>query len=118
MDPAEFKKWQEEGDKPPEGVPLAQVGEGLFGKYACVTCHKNSAANAAAIGPALLGAFGRTEKLADGTTAVVDENYIRESILQPTAKVVAGFAPVMPPFQGVLKDWQVNALIEYIKTLK
>ena len=99
-------------------MPRAKVGEGLFTKFACATCHKNSAASGASIGPPLLGAFGRQDKLQDGSSVLIDENYIRESILQPGAKVVAGFQPVMPPFQGVLKDWQINALIEYIKTLK
>lgn len=118
MEPEGFKKWLDSLNRPPEGMPLAKIGEELFGKFACVTCHKNRPDNAAVIGPSLLGAFGRREELADGSSVVIDENYLRESILQPAARVVKGYQPVMPPFQGTLKDWQVTALIEYIKTLK
>ena len=48
----------------------------------------------------------------------VDENYIRESVLEPQAKIVAGFQPVMPTYQGILKDRDIDALIAYIKSLK
>ena len=66
-------------------------------------------------GPTMLGVFGRTEKMADGGTVTVDENYIRESILEPNARVVAGFEPVMPTYQGRLKDAEIMAIIEYLK---
>ena len=68
--------------------------------------------------PSFKGRFGSQEKLADGQTIMIDENYIRESILSPRAKVVAGFQPVMPTYQNVLTDRQIDALIAYIKSLQ
>jgi cytochrome c oxidase subunit II len=55
--------------------------------------------------------------LEDGRTVIADENYVRESILEPAAKIVRGFKPVMPTFQGQLSDEQLNALVEYVKSL-
>lgn len=102
-------------DKPPEGKPLAEVGAELFAKNACNSCH--TVDGSPLVGPTLKGVFGKSEAFEDGASVTVDENYIRESILQPQAKIVKGFAgKVMPPF--VMKDWKVDALIEYIKTLK
>jgi cytochrome c oxidase subunit 2 len=68
-------------------------------------------------GPSFLGIWGKQEQMADGTTITVDENYIRESILEPNAKTVAGFQPAMPTFQGLLDDDQIAAVIELIKSL-
>jgi cytochrome c oxidase subunit 2 len=96
--------------------PTAKVGAELFEKNACVTCHTTD--GSPKIGPTFKGLFGRTEALTDGSTLTVDENYIRESIVDPTAKVVKGFQPVMPPFKGVLTDNQIKALIAFIKEQK
>ncbi|HEY5565054.1 MAG TPA: cytochrome B, partial [Rhodothermia bacterium] len=71
---------------------------------------------AAGVGPTMKGLFGKTESLADGTTVVVDENYLRESIVVPAAKVVQGYQPIMPPIP--LTDREVDGLIEFIKTLQ
>ena len=62
--------------------------------------------------------YGAKVKLADGSTVVADDNYIRESILQPNVKIVAGFQPVMPSFQGLVTEEQIVALTAYIKSLK
>jgi cytochrome c oxidase subunit 2 len=70
------------------------------------------------VGPSWQGLFGQERPLADGSAVVADENYIRESILEPNAKVAEGFQPVMPTYQGSLNDEQIEAIIEYIKTLK
>ena len=70
------------------------------------------------MGPTFKGIWGRTEQFADGSSTAVDENYVKESILNPTAKVVAGYPPVMPSFKGQLKDEQIDALIAYMKTLQ
>lgn len=88
----------------------------LFRKQACHTCH-NVENYETLIGPSLKGVFGKEETLADGSTVLVDENYIRESILEPGAKVVAGFAPQMPSYQGRLNQYELEALIQYIKDL-
>jgi len=91
-------------------------GSKLFAKGGCAACH--SLAGEKGVGPALNGVFGREEAMADGTIIKVDENYIRESIVNPTAKVVAGYAPVMPPFAGTFSDEELDALVTYIKEQK
>jgi cytochrome c oxidase subunit 2 len=70
----------------------------------------------AGVGPTLKGLWGRTEKLASGAKVVVDENYVRESILQPSAKIAHGYDDVMPPTP--LEDRDLLGVIEYLKTLK
>ena len=93
---------------------LAQQGEKLFADLFCITCH---AAGSGQRGPVLTGLFGAQVQLATGARVKADEEYIRESILNPSAKVVAGFAPIMPTFQGQVSEEQVLALTEYIKSL-
>src|SRR2546426_7899171 len=61
--------------------------------------------------------FGKRVQLEDGRTVIADENYVRESILNPSAKIVSGFKPIMPVFQGLVSEEQLNALIAYIKSL-
>jgi cytochrome c oxidase subunit 2 len=101
-------------DRPPEGKPLAEVGADLFKKNACNTCH--TVDGAPLVGPTFKGLFGKTEQTSAGAVKV-DENYLRESILKPQEKIVNGYAGKnMPAF--VLKDWKIDALIEYIKSLK
>ena len=107
----EYEAWL--GGGAAEGT-LAQRGEKLFTQFACVTCHR---ADSAARGPLLNGVFGHAVSLANGNTVVADAAYVRESILNPTAKVVAGFAPIMPTFQGQVSEEQLLALTEYIKSL-
>jgi cytochrome c oxidase subunit 2 len=68
-------------------------------------------------GPTWKGMFGHQVTLADGSTITADENYIRESIIDPQAKVVKGFQPVMPTYKGTIKDRQITGIIEYMKTL-
>jgi cytochrome c oxidase subunit 2 len=68
--------------------------------------------------PSLNGMYNNKILLADGSTVTADDAYIRESILQPNAKIVAGFQPVMPTFQGQLTEEQILALTAYIKSLQ
>jgi len=111
---ADYKAFINGKDRAPEGKPLAEVGAELFKKNACNTCHTTD--GAVLVGPSLKGLFGKTEQTSAGAVKV-DENYIRESILKPQEKIVQGFAgKTMPAF--VLKDWKIDALIEYIKSLK
>lgn len=91
-------------------------GKKLFSQQGCDTCH--SIDGTPKIGPTWKGLFGKSEALADGSSANVDENYLRESIMDPSAKVVKGFAPSMPTYKGKLSDKDLDGLIEYIKTLK
>jgi cytochrome c oxidase subunit 2 len=112
LDDAAWSDWQDPGAH----LAPAAYGKLLYEKSMCKTCHSLDGTPGTA--PSFLGVFGRTETLADGSTVHVDEAYVRESILNPTAKVVKGFQPVMPPFAGQLGDKQIDALIAFLKTVK
>lgn len=95
----------------------AELGKDHFVSKGCVACH--SVDGSIKVGPSLKGIWGTTVKHSDGSSALVDENYVRESILNPQAKYVQGFANViMPSFQGLIKEEEINEIVEYIKTLK
>ncbi|NUN14640.1 MAG: cytochrome c oxidase subunit II [Myxococcales bacterium] len=91
-------------------------GEELFRDKGCLACH--SVTGSKLVGPTMLGLYGREETLVGGEKVLVDDNYIRESIINPNAKVVQGYDPVMPTFKGRIKDRQIDAIIDYLKTLK
>jgi cytochrome c oxidase subunit 2 len=112
MDPNEYETWLSGGA--PEGS-LASAGGKLFADLACNTCHRPDAQGR---GPVLENLFGNTVALQNGTTVTADEAYVRESILTPSAKIVAGFQPIMPTFQGLVSEEQLLELIEYVKSLK
>lgn len=112
MEPQEYEAWLSAGA--PAGS-LASAGEKLFSDLACVTCHRPGAQGR---GPLLDGLYGKTVRLQGGGTAIADEAYIRESILNPTAKITAGYQPIMPTFQGLVSEEGMLQLIEYIKSLK
>ena len=97
------------------GGTLSSRGERLFGDLACDTCHLGDGSGR---GPALTNKFGSSEQLSSGGQVAVDEAYLRESILMPQAKVVAGYQPLMPTFQGLLSEENVMALVEYVKSLR
>src|SRR5580704_15489065 len=111
MKPAEYEAWLSGGNT---SGSLASNGESIFQQLGCVTCHRSDTQGR---GPNLVGVFGKPVLLEDGRTVIADENYVRESILEPAAKIVRGFKPVMPTFQGQLSDEQLNALVEYVKSL-
>ncbi len=111
MDPNEYQAWLNDGA--PQGS-LAEGGAKQFTNLACYTCHKSSGRGR---GPMLDGVFGKTVTLANGETVTVDEAYLRESILNPSAKVVEGYQPIMPTFQGLVSEEQLLELIEYVKSL-
>ncbi|MBD3223161.1 MAG: cytochrome c oxidase subunit II [Caldithrix sp.] len=111
----EYDEWLENNAISGEGLSLVELGEKLYTSKACNTCH--SIDGTPNTGPTFQGIFGRQEKLQDGTDITADENYIRESILNPQAKIVSGYQPVMPTYQNILKDREVDALVEYLKTL-
>jgi cytochrome c oxidase subunit 2 len=111
MEPAAYQAWLSSGGV--EGT-LVQRGERLFQDLACVSCHLDSGRGR---GPALQGLFGTRVDLADGSTALMDESYLRESILNSQAKVVRGYQPLMPVFQGLVSEDNLVALVEYVKSL-
>ncbi|MGE3508480.1 MAG: cytochrome c oxidase subunit II [Vicinamibacterales bacterium] len=112
QEPADYEAWLATGRA--EGS-LASVGGKLFQDYACNTCHRPDAAGR---GPVLQGLFGKQITLQSGGRQIVDEAYLRESILTPNEKLTLGFQPVMPAYQGLLSEEGVLQLIEYIKSLQ
>jgi cytochrome c oxidase subunit 2 len=112
MEPADYQAWLSGGGG---GGTLAQRGERLFSELACNTCHVGDGSGR---GPSLHNKFGTQEQLANGSVVNIDESYVRESILTPQMKVVAGFQPVMPTFQGLVNEENVMALVEYVKSLQ
>lgn len=94
--------------------PLVDEGRRLFEANACATCHMQGTSQ---LGPSLVGIYGHPQELADGRRVVVDDAYLRRSILEPQADVVAGFAPAMPPFAGRFDEPQLDALVAYLRSL-
>jgi len=111
MEPAAYQAWLSGGGATQS---LAQTGEAMFQQLGCSTCHRFDVQGR---GPNLTGLFGKKVMLDDGRVVVADENYIRESVLIPGAKVVSGFKPVMPVFQGLVTEEQLNSLVAYVKSL-
>lgn len=92
-------------------------GAALFENLGCETCHRTKGGGGLQRGPSLQGVFGHEVKLADGRTVVADDAYVRESILNPMAKLVAGWDPVMPTFQGQVSEEQLAQLVAYVRSL-
>jgi len=112
MEEQDYEAWLAGGRSTGTAV---ENGERLFTDLACITCHKTDTSGR---GPVLAGVFGNEVELMDGRRVVADENYLRESIVNPQAKVVRGFQPIMPTFQGTVSEENLMQLIAYIKTLK
>jgi cytochrome c oxidase subunit 2 len=111
MEPVAFQAWLSGGGSTGS---LASNGQQLFQQLGCATCHRFDTQGR---GPNLAGVFGKPVLLDDGRTVVADENYLRESILNPGAKIVSGFKPIMPSFQGQVSEESLMALVAYIKSL-
>jgi len=110
MEPQEYAQWLA-GEA---SAPLQETGKELFASLGCSTCHRDDVQGR---GPNLAGIYNKPVLLEDGRTVIADENYVRESIVNPTAKIVNGFKPIMPTFQGIVSDEQLNALVAYVKSL-
>ena len=115
-EPADFERWMEENGDLLADLSPVEAGEKLFTMRGCVACHTTD--GSVRIGPSLKGMFGSERKFIDGSSLVADENYIRESLLEPMTKIVEGFAPAMPTFQGQLSSEEIDAIIEFIKSVK
>ena len=107
-----------EGGGGMDKLPPLELGKKLFVSRGCTACHSLTRDRMGLPGPPMAGKFGTMEKLKEGPDVKIDEDYIRESILEPNAKIVAGYEPVMPTFKGRLNDRQLNGIIDYIKSLK
>ncbi|TWT34819.1 Cytochrome c oxidase subunit 2 precursor [Blastopirellula retiformator] len=113
----DFDAWVAKAANLYEGRTMAEVGELLYKRKGCISCHSIDGTRKS--GPSFKGGFGTAHKMADGSEVVMDENYIRESIRDPRAKVVAGYEPVMPVFPSSrLSDKDITAISEFIKSLK
>jgi len=112
--PGGFEKWVKEQIEIANSLPPVELGKRVYEKQGCNACH--TVDGSPKIGPTWKGMFGRTESLQSGGSVKVDENYIRESILDPQAKVVAGMPNSMPVTK--LSDREITGVIEYLKTLK
>ena len=118
MTPEDYQQWL--GGGQPNASPAA-LGEKIFtdpsAGFGCISCHKPDGTG---LGPNMNGVFGSTVALANGQSVVADENYLRESIMNPSAKIVKGYPnpSIMPLFQSQMSEEQLMQVIAYIKTLK
>lgn len=113
-----FKTWvQEEIDRLLD-LPLDELGALMYKRQGCIQCHSIDGTTEGKAGPTFYQSYGTEQKLNTGEVIQVDDVYIRESILEPLARVRAGYNPVMPPYKGRMKERQILSLIEFIKSLK
>jgi cytochrome c oxidase subunit 2 len=109
--PEDYKKWLASSTS---GTSLAQNGERLFASLSCAACHNGQPD---ARGPNLANVYGSKLTLVTGQPILVDEAYLRQAILNPSAHITQGFAPIMPTYQGQISEEGVISLVEYIKNL-
>ena len=108
MTPNDYEQWLSGGIR---GESMVSAGAQLYDQLGCVACHGTGK------GPPFVDLFGSKVKLSDGTTVIADEAYIRDSILNPSAQIVAGYQPVMPTYKGQVTEEQILQLLAYIKSL-
>jgi cytochrome c oxidase subunit 2 len=111
MSPHDYEAWLASNEN---SEPMWQQGEAIFNHYTCNYCHVPDGTGR---GPSLVGIFGKPEKLASGEMRVVDENLIRQALVEPNSVPLAGFAPIMPTFKGQFTEDQILQLIAYVKSL-
>ena len=114
-----YEVWLAEAGSADDDLPLEELGAKLYSKKACNTCHTLD--GTALVGPSYLQTsqmWGQERVFDDGSSAIIDENYVRSSILEPQIQIVAGYQGVMPTYQGLLNDRELDALIAFLKTLK
>jgi cytochrome c oxidase subunit 2 len=111
LEPDAYERWLAGGV---QGESMESAGQKIFQQSGCSTCHLADGTGPA---PSLLGVYGHPVRLNNGQAVIADDAYVRESILSPTAKIVQGYAPIMPSFQGQLTEEQINSLIAYIRSL-
>ena len=111
LEPADYHDWLMGASS---GESMVEAGERQFQKLGCETCHKSTATGR---GPSLVGLYDKPVTLSNGQEIVVDSDYIRESILLPRAKIVAGYEPIMPTFEGQISEQSLLQIASYIKSL-
>ncbi len=112
MSPEDYHRWTQLSTS---GMSMAQNGERLFASMGCNACHSGQAA---ARGPNLAGVYGARLQLASGSSVTVNDAYLRDSILNPSQNVTAGYAPIMPTYQGQISEDGLIDIVEYIKSLQ
>ncbi|MAM99133.1 MAG: cytochrome c oxidase subunit II [Candidatus Marinimicrobia bacterium] len=113
----DYEDWVEKANVIDESIPLVEVGETAYKKHACNTCH--SIDGSSMIGPSFKGIWNTMAEHVSTEDKLVDENYIRESILYPQKHIVKGYENGnMPSYKGLIKDREIEGVIEYIKSLK
>jgi cytochrome c oxidase subunit 2 len=115
LDADAYRRWKA-GEKAEGAKPTWMKGKALVERYGCLGCHGTDGVDR--IAPTFKGLFGRKVEMVDGKAYVADESYLHESIVDPTAKVVKGFDPVMPTYKGTLKAEEIEEIIAYLKTIK
>jgi cytochrome c oxidase subunit 2 len=118
VEPDDFEAWlagQEVVEKAPEELTPIELGAKLSEEQGCLSCHSLDGSDL--VGASWLGLFGTERPLDDGTVVVADDEYLRSSIRDPESQVVAGFPKVMPPAYTMLSETEVEAIVEYIKSL-
>jgi len=112
-----YRQWEAgQAEAHEKTVPLAEKGKTIVERSGCLACH--TVDGRALVGPTLKGLYGSRVMLDDGSTVTADEDYLKESLLLPNAKVVKGYKPLMPTFKGMLSDEDITAVIAYMKTVK
>jgi cytochrome c oxidase subunit 2 len=114
--PEKYEDFLENGDEEMRKMPLAELGKLIYETRGCITCHSLDGSRGQ--GPSWKGIFGADHKMTDGRSFKVDENYLRESILEPQAMILQGYEGIMPTYQGLLRDREILAIIEFIKAQK
>jgi cytochrome c oxidase subunit 2 len=119
LEPADYEAWQEGQAAPAAGglprASLAEEGERVAAERGCLRCH--TVDGTAHLGPSWAGLYGTRVSLVGGGSVLVDDAYLTESMMDPLARVHAGFAPVMPSYLGLLSAGETAAIVEYIHAL-
>lgn len=111
----DYDNWVEEQKSQNQDIPLPELGKKLYSKLGCVACHSTD--GSIKLAPSFKGIYGQMEELSDGSMVKVDDNYIRQSILEPQKQITKGFGPIMPTFQGRVSERDISGLIAFIKSL-
>lgn len=114
--PAKFQDWMENGSEEMRKMPLKELGKLLYESKGCSTCHTLTGVRGNC--PSWKGIYGGMNKMQDGRTMKVDENYIRTTLMNPNSMLLPGYEAIMPSFQGLLREREILALIEFIKTVQ
>jgi cytochrome c oxidase subunit 2 len=115
MSHTDYAAWVDKIKSADQALPLNKLGEKLYTKLGCVACHSTDAT--VKLAPSWKNVYGKKEELSDGSFAIIDDDYIKEKILNPTKRIAKGYGPIMPTFQGRVSERDISGLIAFIKSL-